>query len=368
MGGKALSRVTAGVAAGTADLAGQRLDRALGALLPDLGLRGRRRSIERGAVLVNGRPRAAAYRLRPEDVISLAAADEEKRTTPWPAQGAGSFAYLVTRQGDYCFLYKPAGLHSAALAGGSGLSLEALAPRLLALELPDPMPDPMSDSLFDSLSGPRPGPILLQRLDHGTSGLVCVALDEAAAVAFRRAEAEGQCEKRYLALLDGLLNNSCTVRHGLDTDGRRVSRLLADTEDHSRWTEFQPLHVWRREAREVLENLGLAPAAAMASRGLTLAACRIRRGARHQIRAHAAAMGLPLWGDALYGRVAGEEEGGVSCAADRAAGGTPGRREGFFLHHGGLYLPCASCALQPFWPLPEPVLASARRWLERAPH
>ena len=38
-----------------AALAGQRLDQALAALTPELGLRGRRRLIARGAVLVNGR-------------------------------------------------------------------------------------------------------------------------------------------------------------------------------------------------------------------------------------------------------------------------------------------------------------------------
>ena len=44
--------------------AGQRLDHALEALLPHLGVRGRKRCIESGLVLVNGRPAAASRCMR----------------------------------------------------------------------------------------------------------------------------------------------------------------------------------------------------------------------------------------------------------------------------------------------------------------
>lgn len=52
-------------------LAGQRLDQALAELLPDLGLRGRRRRIAQGRILINGRLRPAACRLRVDDEILL---------------------------------------------------------------------------------------------------------------------------------------------------------------------------------------------------------------------------------------------------------------------------------------------------------
>ena len=44
--------------------AGQRLDQALTSLLPGLGLRGRRRLLENGRVLLNGHPAGAACRVR----------------------------------------------------------------------------------------------------------------------------------------------------------------------------------------------------------------------------------------------------------------------------------------------------------------
>ncbi len=205
-----------------AALAGQRLDQALAALTPELGLRGRRRLIARGAVLVNGRVGDAGCRLRPGDVLALRGTEDGTGATPCSAD----MPRLLSRQGDYCFLYKPAGLHSAALAGDNGPSLEALLPVLLSEE-----------------SGGR-APRLMQRLDYGTSGIVCAALGAKAAQAFRVAERAGRCEKRYLALLRGTLAGPSTVRLALDTADRRQSRVLADTDDTLRWTEFLPLHVW----------------------------------------------------------------------------------------------------------------------------
>ncbi|MGE9984355.1 pseudouridine synthase family protein [Desulfovibrio sp. SGI.169] len=320
-----------------AALAGLRLDRALAALTPELGLRGRRRLIARHAILVDGRAAPAGRRLRFGELVTLRepASEAASRLADTPR--------LLARQGEYCFLYKPAGLHSTALAGGGGSSLEAALPALLA-SVPD-------------AGAAR----LLQRLDYGTSGIVCAALTRGAALAFRRAEREGRCEKRYLTLLRGILAAPVTVRAALDTANRRRSRVLALTADSSRWTEFLPLHVWENAANlppELADALGAdkAPAGFPAEVGLTLAACRIRCGARHQIRAHAAALGRPLRGDGLYGSAMAEP------SSERA-----GPAPAFFLHHGALLLPDASCVLPPPWPLPAPQAEEVRKWLESPP-
>ena len=65
-----------------ADMVGQRLDYALTLLLPQMGLRGRKRCIESGQVLVNGRTCTAAQRLRKGDVVSLADAQPEAAAVP----------------------------------------------------------------------------------------------------------------------------------------------------------------------------------------------------------------------------------------------------------------------------------------------
>ena len=315
------------------ELAGSRLDRALAALTAE-GLRGRRRRIAEGGVLVNGRPcHAAARRLQPGDVLALA------EPPGVPASPPESAARLVGRQGEFCLLVKAAGLPCAALAGKAGDSLEG---RLAGLCAPVLLP------------GERP--LLLQRLDTGTSGLVCAALTPVAADAFRAAEAAGDCEKRYLAVLEGALESPVTARRALDTRGRRTSRVLEADGEPLRWTEFLPLHIWRGEAcarlgAHLAEGAeggeGGHPDGARSPRALTLAGCRIRRGARHQIRAHAAALGHPLLGDARYGATVGER---------------------FFLHHGFLAWPGGACAVPPPWPwleerLPPAGLLRVRGWL-----
>jgi 23S rRNA pseudouridine1911/1915/1917 synthase len=207
--------------------------------------------------------------------------------------------------------------------------------------------------------------MLLQRLDFGTSGLLCAALSPAAAAAFRAAEAKGHCEKRYVALLTGVLTGPITARQSLGVSGRRKSRLRDAQADKTRWTDFWPLHVWHPDAMDAEELrllFGVSPGSAFPlsfpPQGLTLAACRIRRGARHQIRVHAAGLGHALWGDALYADGAGalpQDSGGVEPATEL---------HGFFLHHGGLRLPGAACVDYPPWPLPEALSRLVRAWFE----
>ncbi|MDE7370900.1 MAG: pseudouridine synthase [Desulfovibrio sp.] len=313
-----------------AESAGMRLDKALAALVSE-GLRGRRRRIEESGVLLNGAAcLEPARRVRAGDVLALLVPEP-------PSEPPQDLARLLGRQGDFCFLFKGAGLHSAALPGKGGDSLEARLPALCAPVL-----------------APGEQPKLLQRLDQGTSGLVCAALMPEAARAFRVAEAAGQCEKRYLALLTGELAGSVTARRRLDTNARRTTRVLNEDAEPLRRTDFLPLHVFEGEASARLSAL-LAPDAAEAPPALTLAACRIRLGGRHQIRAHAASLGHPLFGDGRY-------------AHQGAPASTAGH---FFLHHGRLALPRERCSVAPPWPwleayLPPEARRRVRAWLETA--
>lgn len=294
----------------TGTLAGRRLDAALAALLPGMGLRGRRRCIALGRALLNGQTAAAGTRVGEGDTISLTAADP-------PRPCGNDAARLVCRCGEYWLFHKPAGLHSVHLAGGGGPSLEDALPALA------------------DLAGGQPPLRLLQRLDGGTSGLLCATASARAAQDFRAAEARGQCEKRYLAVLCGRLADAVTVRNALDTSRRATSTVLPAMAPPVRWTEFFPLRHWP----EPPFPSPFPPP----GEGLTLAACRIRLGARHQIRAHAAAMGHALWGDGRYG--------------DALAG------QFFYLHHGGISGPGLSGEDAPPWPfLTAGDMARAAAW------
>lgn len=398
--------------------AGQRLDQALEALLPHMGIRGRKRCIEKGLVLVNGRAASAARRMREGDVVTLLETEGQAAANaaasapgmrpvassnensgildPCSLAAALGLRMLALRNG-YCFFSKPAYMHSASLAGSSEPSVEALAPALVeqwaghhcGQTACAPGVSAGLDVHGASERVVQPEKLLLlQRLDFGTSGLLCAALTPEAAAEFRAVEAEGHCEKRYVALLTGVLSGPVTARQALNVNGRRKTRLREAQADKTRWTDFWPLHVWHpgdtetEDLRALLaHNLSGADSSGAADlrsgadgsradgaesvqslplhlppQGLTLAACRIRRGARHQIRVHAAGLGHALWGDALY---AGSEDFLHPDAENPSPQPSIPR---FFLHHGGLRLPGTACVDDLSWPLPGYLMGLVRTW------
>lgn len=310
-----------------AALVGERLDRAL-ARLEGLSLRAARRRIEDGTVLVDGHPATAAQRLRPGQRIATAAP-----TAPAPPRPSG--VRLLAREGDFVVFFKPARLHSSPLAGRPGDSLEDAA-----------------NALWRAIAGEdAPGLRFLQRLDYATSGMVCAALGDAAERRFRAAEAAGLCRKDYLALLCGELTAPLLADRALDVRNRRISRVLDRPADPQRRTRLTPLAAWRgAEAAALLTACGLPPS----SDPVTLACCTIRCGARHQIRAHAAALGLPLCGDPRYAR-------------PRADAPLP-EEERFLLHHARLTTPFGRWFCPPGWPAPLPQGKECQKWLETLGH
>lgn len=308
-------------------LAGERLDTALRRLCPGLSLRAARRAIQRGSILLNDRPAPAATRLRQGQIISLPQADRQ----PDADKTACRQVRLLSRQGDYVCLSKPAGLHSVSLAGDAAPSLDHCCRPLLA-----------------ALPAPAAQAVLLQRLDRDTSGLVCAALNEGAATAFRQAEAQGQCQKRYVALLHGALPEQRTADRLLDTCHRRQSRVLDRPAPRLRQTRFTPLLLLRGpEAAALLQALYPGVALPASVPDLTLAGCCIQCGARHQIRAHAAWLGFPLWGDPLY-NPAFRQQSPMS----------------FLLHHGMLHTPWGHWTLPPHWNLSPQQHSLLVNWLE----
>nr|WP_281377853.1 pseudouridine synthase [Desulfovibrio intestinalis] len=288
-------------------------------------------------------------------------------------------------------------MHSAALAGSSEPSVEALAPALVeqwaGRHCGQTTCSPGASAGLDAhrnsgVAAQHEKLMLLQRLDFGTSGLLCAALTPESAADFRAAEAEGYCEKRYVALLTGVLSGPATARQVLNANGRRKTRLREAQADRTRWTDFWPLHVWHpgetdtEDLRALLAHnfsganssvatgqpygadSSVADGAASAldlplhlpPQGLTLAACRIRRGARHQIRVHAAGLGHALWGDALYA----ESEDSLHPDAENSLQQPSMPR--FFLHHGGLRLPGTACVDDLSWPLPDDLMGLVRTW------
>jgi tRNA pseudouridine32 synthase/23S rRNA pseudouridine746 synthase len=130
------------------------------------------------------------------------------------------------------------------------------------------------------------GPLLVHRLDLETSGVLLIALDEPAYVALQAQFTERTVEKRYVAVLEGVVvPDRGVIELPLRVDLEQRPRQVVDFE-HGKpaVTRF-----------EVLAR----------SNGRTRIAFQPETGRTHQLRVHAAhgrGLGTPIVGDLLYGR------------------------------------------------------------------
>ena len=173
---------------------------------------------------------------------------------------------ILHRDDAVIVLNKPPGL---AVQGGSGTERHL-------------------DGLLDALRfGSDVRPRLVHRLDKDTSGVLVIARTAAAAAFLTRAFREKTTRKIYWAIVVGLPK----PRQGridlalAKLPGREGERVRADAEDGKRAVTYYP----------VVESAG-AKASWLALLPVT--------GRTHQLRAHCAAIGTPILGDAKYGAAA----------------------------------------------------------------
>lgn len=123
---------------------------------------------------------------------------------------------------------------------------------------------------------------LVFRLDRETSGVVLFAKTERAASRLQKAMQARRIKKTYLAVLTGELHEAVSVDQPLGDDERSPVFVKTTVRPDG------------KEARSHFRPLA-------AARGFTLAEVRIETGRKHQIRAHAQWLGLPVVGDKIYG-------------------------------------------------------------------
>jgi 23S rRNA pseudouridine1911/1915/1917 synthase len=243
------------------EAAGERLDRFL-ASLPEIGSRGMaERLLETGLVLVDGRALGKSQRLSGGEELEFEPPEHEiTELAPEPMD------LRVAYEDEYLMVVdKPAGL---VVHPGSGHATGTLVHGLLA---------------HDIAGGDASRPGIVHRLDRDTSGLMVVARSEEAYARLQDLVRSRALERHYAALVVGRpRSRSGRVEAPIGRDRRDPLRQSLDTDKpREAITHF--------EVREVLERH-------------TLLDVRLETGRTHQIRVHLAAIGLPVAGDAVYGR------------------------------------------------------------------
>ena len=222
------------------------------------------RLIEAGRVTVDGRARKASYRVSTGERVAIEDAPEGS-----PEEGPEeTAAFEVVREDAHLMVVdKPAGV---VVHPGAGRTHGTLAQALAGRAAGGPDPE-------------RQG--IVHRLDRDTSGLLIVAKSDEAHAALSRMLRERRVHREYLALVDGrpdAMSGTIDAPIGRDRDRRTVMSTRTDRA-RSAVTHFEVLELLPRTA---------------------LLAVRLETGRTHQIRAHLAAIGLPICGDSRYGGTA----------------------------------------------------------------
>lgn len=246
-----------------------------GELLQSLGLSrpGRAEAFAGRRLARNGVAIAAGTGLSSGDVVTLALAPGGGAAP----RGIQAPARIVFEDPFMLAADKPAGI----IVHGDGTGRETLTDRVRAHLLAEGRPHAAACAQA------------VQRLDEDTTGLVLFSLTRDFQPALDALVAGHGLRKRYLAVVRGSFpTGPCAIEAPIARDRHDARRMRVGKTG-------KPAHtrVVRLDARK----------------GLSLVACELDTGRRHQIRVHLASTGHPIAGDGLYG--GGRSAGGLMLHA-----------------------------------------------------
>jgi 23S rRNA pseudouridine1911/1915/1917 synthase len=243
---------------------GKRIDAYLASRYPDYSRSVIQKVIDAGAVLVNGQPVKASYKVRLDDLICVwlpELADDAPTPEDIPIE-------VVYEDAALTIVNKPAGMVVHPAKGHwSGTLVNALQFR------------------YDTLStvGGEQRPGIVHRLDRDTTGLLIVAKADAAHKHLAWQFEQRTIHKEYLALVSGVPQRDSDYIErtiGFHPTNREKMAIRLPEDGGKESVTFY----------EVLERF----------RGYALVRCKPATGRTHQIRVHLTHIGHPIVADKAY--------------------------------------------------------------------
>ncbi len=247
---------------------GHRLDKFLTECVPGVGRQRAAELCAKGHVRIDGR------RAKKSTLLVAGAKVTVELDEPEAVQGEPELALaLRLERAEFVIVNKPAGMPSAPLGTGErGTLCGALVARYPEMQ-------------GVGYRAREPG--IVHRLDTQTSGLMLAARNAESFQRLARALELEQLHKRYLALVSAA---------GLPDSGE-ISRALAPDSAHPERVRVLETDEQGGYARHKVTRYRVLRVA----NGRALIEVRVGSAFRHQIRAHLAAIGHPIAGDAVYG-------------------------------------------------------------------
>lgn len=249
---------------------GQRLDKYVAQMIPDLSRSRTQKLIEEGLITVNGGVAKPSYRVEVGDLVVVRIPPPELvevRPEAIPLD-------IVYEDDDIIVVNKPAGM---VVHPAYGHRTGTLVNAILA-HCPD---------LAEVEGDLRPG--IVHRLDKHTSGLIIVAKNDSARRKLQRQFKRREVRKVYVALLEGHLGPlRGVVEAPIGRDKKRRKRMAVVEGGREACTEYRVVEYFDVRVGKV-------------SRPYTLVEAEPKTGRTHQVRIHFASIGHPLAGDLVYG-------------------------------------------------------------------
>jgi 23S rRNA pseudouridine1911/1915/1917 synthase len=249
---------------------GQRLDKYIAQVVPDLSRSRAQQLIEEGLITVNGEITKPSYRVEVGDLVVVSIPPPE----PAEVRAEAIPLDIVYEDGDIIVVNKPAGM---VVHPAYGHRTGTLVNAVLAY-----CPD-----LAGAEGDLRPG--VVDRLEKETSGLIIVAKSDSACQHLQRQFKRREVKKVYVALLEGRLEpERGVIEAPIGRDKKQRKRMAVVEGGREARTGYRVVEYFTDRAGKAL-------------RLYTLVEAEPRTGRTHQVRVHFASIGHPLAGDPVYG-------------------------------------------------------------------